>query len=71
MCVDYFYAQLTRSSNDAIKPGQYILHVQPKKLVGYIDMESQKVAWTWKLTDLYGYRLERKKVPEVEITIGT
>ena len=69
--LDYFYAELTRSSNDAIKPGKYLLHVQPEKLVGYCDMESQEVAWTWKLTNIYGYRLERKTVPEVKISIGT
>ena len=69
--LDYFYAQLTWSSNDAIKPGQYLLHVQPKQLVGYTSIDSQEAVWTWKLTDIYGYRLERKTVPEVEITIGT
>ena len=69
--LDFFLVQLITSSNDAIKPGTYLLHVQHKRLVGYNAMGSQEIAWTWNSTDLYGYRLERKTVPEVEIVIGT
>ena len=65
-------AQLTTSSNNAIKPAQYLLHIQPKMIVGYNTVGSQEVAWNWSFTDLYGYRLEKKKpVPEVQIIIGT
>ena len=68
--VDYFLVQLITSSNDSIKPAPYLLHVQPKKLVGYNTMGNNEVAWTWNSTDFLGYHLERKIVPEVEMVIG-
>ena len=67
----YFLVQLITSSNDAIKPAPYLLHIQDEKLVGYNAIGTQEVAWTWKATDFYGFRLKRKIVPEIEIIIGT
>ena len=67
---DYFLVQLTTSSNDAIKPGTYLIHVQDKKLVVYDAMDHHKIAWTWDSTDLYGFRLQKNIVPEIEIVIG-
>ena len=69
--LDYFLVQLITSSNNAFKPAPYLLHVQPRKLVGYNAMENHEVAWTWKSTDFYAYRFQRKEVPQVEIVIGT
>ena len=66
----YFLVQLIRSSNESIRPATYLMQVQPKKIVGYNVIGDQNVVWTWNSTDLYGFRLERKIVPEVEIIIG-
>lgn len=68
---DYFLVQLITSSNEAIKPATYLIHVQPKEIIGYNAIGNQEVAWTWSSTDFYGYRLERKVIPEIEIIIGT
>ena len=67
---EYFLVQLITSSNKAIDPATYLIHVQAKKIVGYNAIGSPKVVWTWESTDLYGYRLERETIPEVEIIIG-
>ena len=67
----YFLVQLITSSNGAITPAPYLLHVQHKKLVGYNAMGNQEVVWTWNSTDFFGFRLKRKIVPEIEIVIGT
>ena len=66
----YFLVQLIASSNGAITPAPYLLHVQHKKLVGYNAMGNQEVVWTWNSTDFFGFRLKRKIVPEIEIVIG-
>ena len=68
---DYFLVQLITSSSEAIRPGTYLIHIQDKKIVGYDAMEHQKIVWTWNSVDLYGFRLQRNIVPEIEIVIGT
>ena len=67
---EYFLVQLITSSNKAIQPATYLIHIQAEKIVGYNAIGNQEVVWTWDSTDLYGYRLERKTIPEVEIVIG-
>ena len=68
--LEYFMVQLTTSSNSAITPAQYLLHIQPKTIVGYNTVGSQEVAWTWSFTDLCGYRLDKTAATDVQIIIG-
>ena len=67
---DHFLVQLITSSNEAIKPAPYLMHIQPKRIVGYNAIGNQEVAWTWNSTDFYSYQLKKTKFPEVEIVIG-
>ena len=67
---DYFLVQLITSSNETIKPGTYLIHVQDKKIVGYDAMDHHKMVWTWDSTELYGFRLQKNIVPEIEMVIG-